>query len=73
MVKTWQACGEECKKETQCLGFSYMESKQKCYLLETITGSKSESSLTSGLKGCVDAATTTSAPTTTATSKTGWC
>ena len=73
IVKTWQACGEECKKETECLGFAYMESKQKCYLLESITGSESSFSMTSGLKGCVEAATTTSVPTTTAASKTGWC
>ena len=50
-----------------------MESKKRCYLIETITGTKSSSSMTSGLKGCVNAATTTSAPTTTAATQTGWC
>ena len=29
--------------------------------------------ITSGMKGCVDVATTISIPTTTAASKTGWC
>ena len=72
-VETWQVCGEECKKETKCLGFAYMGTKQRCYLLETITKTESSFSMTSGLKGCVDAATTTSAPTTTAASKSGWC